>query len=409
MKAKHPITYCLKNGSKDSEQYYRDIAMFSDEVMQVYEEQAGDMVEEYRAFLIEKLPASKRLSRKEYLFEVLMMGVYIREYGGFAMGSNVPALILMRSLGKLRQKGGLWKRVADRLRGRWAMKMMMKGRNRRRFMFPAASNLKHLILWLDATAEFRPQAARIRGWHRFFRSLTEIECAIYLSVVTQLADWFAIVAGQTLDKYTSQVTPFLETVHRNYKNREDAISVNKRSVEYHLNMLGAVVMNEVFEKQFQNTTEKVLLVPPCMRKTIECKSVKGSKGDICQGCDEACLVNRLRQSGMQQNFEVVIMHHASKPPDWLSDPDKNKNTGIIGVACPTNLISGGWTIQALGVPAQCVVLDHCGCRHWHSEGMGTSLNRQELLRRINSEPQTVQLPAKASQSKLYERAGLVSC
>jgi hypothetical protein len=103
------------------------------------------------------------------------------------------------------------------------------------------------------------------------------------------------------------------------------------------------------------------------------------------------------------------MHHASKPPDWLSDPDKNKNTGIIGVACPTNLITGGWTIQALGVPAQCVVLDHCGCHHWHPQGMATSLNRQELLRRINSEPQPVQFPAKASQSKLYKKACLVSC
>lgn len=406
MKIQSPIPYSLKNGSQDSEKYYRDIAMLSNEVMQVYDEQAGDMVEEYMAFLINELPASKRLSRKEYLFELLLMGVYIREYGGYAMGSNVPAMVLMKSLGKLRRKGGLWKQAADTLRGRWAMKMLMKERNRRRFMFPAARNLKHLILWLEATAEFRPQAARIRGWHRFFRSLTEIESAIYLSVVAQLADWFAAVAGQTLDKYTSQVTPFLETVHRNYKHREDAISVNKRSVEYHLNMLGALVMNEVFEKQFQDTTEKVLLVPPCMRKSIECKSVKSPKGDICLGCDEACAVNRLRQSGMQQDFEVIIMHHASKPPDWLKDPEKSKNTGVIGVACPANLITGGWTIEDLGVPAQCVVLDHCGCRHWHPEGIITSLNRQELLRRINVESLSFKTPAIVRQSNAYELESL---
>jgi uncharacterized protein len=406
MKTQHPITYCLKNGSKDSEQYYRDIAMLSNEVMQVYDEQAGDMVEEYMAFLVKELPESKRLSRKEYLFEVLMMGVYIREYGGYAMGSNIAAMVLMKSLGNLRRKGGLWKQAADTLRGHQAMKMLMKERNRRRFMFPAARNLKHLILWLEATAEFGPQVARLRGWHRFFRSLTEIESAIYLSVVAQLADWFAAVAGQTLDKYTSRVTPFLETVHRNYKNREDAISVNKRSVEYHLNMLGAVVMNEVFEKQFQDTTEKVLLVPPCMRKSKECKSVKSPKGDICLGCDEACAVNRLRQSGMQQDFEVIIMHHASKPPDWLKDPEKSKNTGVIGVACPANLITGGWTIEALGVPAQCVVLDHCGCRHWHPEGIITSLNRQELLRRINVESLYFKTPAIVRQSKAYELESL---
>jgi hypothetical protein len=172
MKANYPITYSLKNGSQDSEKYYREIALLSNEVMQVYEEQAGDMVEEYMAFLVKELPASKRLSRKEYLFEVLMMGVYIREYGGYAMGSNIAAMVLMKSLGNIRRKGGLWKQAADTLRGRQAMKMLMKERSRHRFMFPAARNLKQLILWLEATAEFRNTGCKAQRLASLFQVFT---------------------------------------------------------------------------------------------------------------------------------------------------------------------------------------------------------------------------------------------
>jgi hypothetical protein len=45
----------------------------------------------------------------------------------------------------------------------------------------------------------------------------------------------------------------------------------------------------------------------------------------------------------------------------------------------SNLVSGGWKAKGLGLPPQCVLLDHCGCRkHWHAQGIATDINMGQL-------------------------------
>jgi hypothetical protein len=45
----------------------------------------------------------------------------------------------------------------------------------------------------------------------------------------------------------------------------------------------------------------------------------------------------------------------------------------------SNLISGGYKVKAYGIPPQCVLLDHCGCRkHWHEQGIPTDINMGRL-------------------------------
>lgn len=55
--------------------------------------------------------------------------------------------------------------------------------------------------------------------------------------------------------------------------------------------------------------------------------------------------------------------------------------GVLGVTCVQNLLAGGWKALRLGLPPQCVLLDHCGCRkHWHAEGISTEIDEAELRR-----------------------------
>ena len=61
-----------------------------------------------------------------------------------------------------------------------------------------------------------------------------------------------------------------------------------------------------------------------------------------------------------------------------TDEDK-KDLAIVGVACPLNLISGGWKAATLGMPPQCVLLDKVACsRHWLKEDVPSSINKKEL-------------------------------
>ena len=60
--------------------------------------------------------------------------------------------------------------------------------------------------------------------------------------------------------------------------------------------------------------------------------------------------------------------------------NKNKNIGIIGIACIPNLISGGFKALRLGFIPQCVVLDYCGCsNHWLYKKHMTKINENRLL------------------------------
>ena len=62
-------------------------------------------------------------------------------------------------------------------------------------------------------------------------------------------------------------------------------------------------------------------------------------------------------------------------------PDKDVAVGVVGVSCPLTNPTGGWETKALGIPAQGVLLDYCGCRyHWHRQGIPTDLNIGQLLR-----------------------------
>ena len=57
--------------------------------------------------------------------------------------------------------------------------------------------------------------------------------------------------------------------------------------------------------------------------------------------------------------------------------------GIIGVTCVLNLISGGYQSAGMGIPPQCVLLNHVSCsKHWLSEDCPSTIDVQELSNKI---------------------------
>jgi len=77
-----------------------------------------------------------------------------------------------------------------------------------------------------------------------------------------------------------------------------------------------------------------------------------------------------------------MLGHRSDLSAWAPAPGKDQQTGIVGVACLTTLISGGYELKRLGIAAQCIPLDHSGCTHWTSTTQVTSVNMGELYYRL---------------------------
>ncbi len=177
---------------------------------------------------------------------------------------------------------------------------------------------------------------------------------------------------------------FLAEEHPSYSWREDVVFAARPRVEYHLNMVGAELMNRAQRAAFLQTPRKAVIVPACLRyhPRPRCRAVSGPLACECRGCEPRCRVRQLTRLGAEQGFDVFLVPHESSV--FAGEAGRQllgDGAGIVGVTCVPNLLAGGWKALRLGLPPQCVLLDHCGCRkHWHDEGISTEIDEAELRR-----------------------------
>jgi hypothetical protein len=252
-------------------------------------------------------------------------------------------------------------------------------------MRPRLRDVDRLCLWLEATGEFREQALRFVRWRAFWETMPASEWMEKGAAVFAFTRWFVSRAADVLGEYTVNVEPFLRSSRDRYRWREDRIQCTRSRAEYHLNMVGAEIMNRAFREEFSRTEKRAVLIPGCLRGRAEneCEAVRVWEGLRCEGCLSRCRVNQLREMGKKRGFEVYIIPHASDLSRW-SPRAGSPSRGVVAAACITTLVEGGWELKRYDVPAQCVPLDYSGCKkHWHCQGIPTSLDVRELKRILN--------------------------
>jgi hypothetical protein len=333
------ITYSLRNEQGRSDQYYRDIAAFASETLREAETRAGSLVTEFRSFL-QGTGREEPRTCEEYALELLVLGVLSRVYGP-------------------RKSPGRGERGALTL-----------------------AQLDELLDRLAAADEFAQEVLRLRVWRDFWAERPA--AGDELSDVAGLGAWFETAGLAALGRYTPNVERFLAQTHPRYRGRHDQVLCGRRRVEYHLNMVGVEILNRAFRPAFLATARKLVLVPPCMRAQPEdsCRATQSEFGAQCAACTPGCRIHQLTKLGEKHGFAVRML------PDELRVLSSgttrglgSAQVGIVGVACALTDIAGGWELRALGVPAQGLLLDYCGCPwHWHPEGIRTDTNFNELLR-----------------------------
>jgi len=207
-----------------------------------------------------------------------------------------------------------------------------------------------------------------------------------MDIVLEVFNWFRNSSKEVLGKYTKNLDNFLYNEHPKYKYREDVIFCGKEEVEYHLNMVGSEIINWGFQASYEKTEKKVLLVPACMQahNGVECKAAHNELDIKCTLCNSNCRISQLTKLGRKNNFDVFIVPHSSNFTKWLKKWENSKRTGLVAVACLLNLVPGGYEMRELNIPAQCVLLDFCGCqKHWDKEGIETEINEEQLLKLIS--------------------------
>ncbi len=321
---------------------------------------------------------------EELVFDLLLLGVLWNSYQKNAVGFPRQLSGIYRSLFQLRKRYPFVKPLIDKLRG-WLTFVLVRQAD----AVPqglSLTALEKLLVWLEATCEYRQETKHLRRWQQCF--LQQSKAEENLEKIVEFATWFERESAEKLGSFTQRVDLFLTGAAKNYHWREDAIFCGRKRVEYHLNMVGATIMNRTFRHRFQQAAQKVVLLPLCMntRQNGGCQAKQETRGWVCGRCTPKCRICQITQIGEKEGFEVLLVPHSSGFTRWLEQWRDQDQCGVVAVACVLNLLAGGYEMKSLCIPAQCVFLDYCGCqKHWRHEGIATDIDEGRLLQIVRSQ------------------------
>lgn len=369
-------TYNLNPEAGDD--FYGTLSEFTDDILFHSEYLYPKHID---AFIQYQSEARKEIRhRNEYLVEFLMLGMLSGRYWPHANKSSELSISLHSWLYGMRKRRPSLKPTIDNIRGYSSARWMYAQDANAGTM--ARHGLPKLIRWLNASGEFKEEAQRLTSWSDWLSQLPEGKASAHLAASQEYSEQFAKSAEETFRKFTGGIAAFLNSHHENYLRREDYLFCGRSTAEYHLNMFGAEILNRVMRSDFDQTSERILIVPSCMSEPrTECRAVSAGLHKICTGCTSKCGVSNLQRSMQLQGIAVRIIPHSSGFSKFLEPWQHQKQTGLIGVACVLNLLAGGYEMQRLGIPSQCVFLDNSGCKkHWHPQGVPTKINELQLIK-----------------------------
>jgi hypothetical protein len=406
-----PTPYSLKNDGGRSTGYYQAISDFADRWLATVEVSLARPVSIYLNWRgeqasddTEKAPRPA-LSFPEAAFEMLVLGVLLREHGAEAL--NLPSVqgwVLARLVeAQDRLPLPAIERPAKAIRG-LIQGLAQVGVPQEQgpvdslpFAEGAAPLVGRLVDWLEAGG-MGAQAAHMAGWRDFLAGLPEQSAQAILARCLLLAEEFAGESQAALGTYTAGVEAFVASVEGGPDQpwargcrarwRYDAHLVTRTAVEYHLGMLGTELLTRAYRARYLAAPRKIVIVPDCLcarsRRSetgdeTRCQAELTSLGYKCQGCTPGCRVLQITRLGQKRGFEAYIL-----PDDLrgigLGACSALDGAGVVGVSCALTNWDAGWMVNDAGVPAQGVLLDYAGCkRHWHAQGVTTEVNLEKLL------------------------------
>ncbi|HLP17415.1 MAG TPA: DUF116 domain-containing protein [Bacteroidota bacterium] len=384
-----PVTYQLNVEGAHATSYYRDASSFTDEVLARAQSRLIPAAVQYRDYLVEHSLESPR-SVEEYAFELLNLGVLWRTYGQTALAVRLAPFHFLSNLGEWRKTHQRLKPSIDVLRG-VLLSLFLVPVPIERTLFPpiSLSEIGRLVTWLEATGDFREDAFRYVRWLGYMGGLDADRLRDLMDEVLDFADWFDSISTVRMGSYTPNVDSFLTERSSFYTWREDRFACLRSRTEYHLTMVGAEIMNRAFRDEFLACERKTVLAPGCMRARTadKCEGTNTPDGIRCTGCEASCNVNKLRETGLRNGFDVVVIPHSTDLSRWAAKPGAKPN-GVVGVACLSVLLEGGWELKRYDVPAQCILLNQCGCnKHWHEKGFPTNVDVRQLKSVVNAQVQ----------------------
>lgn len=372
------ITYSTLNLKGDNLQFYRDVVRITDEIVLESTPLFEDYIAQYQRF-VGKNGIENVRSRNEYLLELIMLGILWR--GNESNVKKAP-IYITKMLGWLylvRKRNSTLKPMVDKIRGYLISPFLFY--ESERVLEHNLKSLNRLLIWLDATGEYSEEVKRLKGWFLFAESMSKADFGNFIDKAYNFSLLFEERCAKGLGDYTANVKRFISKAKVGYKGREDYALAVRKEVEYHLNMVGAEMLNRELRDRFVKSKQKIVLLPTCMRLDTDstCLALDSGFERKCVGCNSKCNVGKVFKSLLPYRVDVYLIPHSSDFSKFLQRWKDDDDVALIGVACVPNLLMGGYEMIDLNIASQCIYLDHCGCKkHWDEKGVATSINIDQL-------------------------------
>jgi hypothetical protein len=389
-----PATYTLRPAGTPARRYYEDVARYADRLLAEANQALGVIAAGYESHLADS-GVDSPISRDETLLEALTIGVLWRAHGAGALRVGGARAKLMESLARprrdvlrpgkdcLRRPEARAEEQAARPRGDGALLLSVDDPWEPGGPTPRLEELERLVTWLAATGEYDEEVRRLERWNTYLASDPLGEWA--LAELVAFAIRFEATSLAALGAYTRGVEGFLRRRLPEHRWREDLVQCGRRRAEYHLNMVGAEILNRAWRAEFERAPRQVVALPACMRllRDDRCRAERLGGGQLrCAGCTPRCAVAGVRDVASRAGAEVIAVEHGSDFGQLVRAVALHDDgTGLVGIACVPGLVGAGWKARAAGLPAQCVLLEYSGCRaHWDAQGVPTRIELAELAR-----------------------------
>jgi uncharacterized protein len=383
--------YNLKGEGNSSDIFYSQLEIFTEIVtnkgLKKFKGIISEIEEKRENRLLPKeniiLPSQ---NIEDDLLDLLLFGTLWNLYKGKWGNLITVKHAILETLFRARKKYTSLKHNIDGIRGKLISKWLDRKQDNN--IKPSLKNIHRFVLWLSATGDFREESKRIEKLIDLLSEYPNDTQILIIEEVLAFAEWFESESKQMLGNYTSGVEEFLKTHHQNYKGSEDYFFCGRREVEYHLNMVGAEIMNKSLRKEFLRSENKILLLPTCMVKNKKCKAEFDGLALKCRHCTVGCNISKTTLQMEKVGVATVLIKHSSDFSKWLLPWANQTETALIGTACVLNLLQGGFEMKKLGISSQCVFLDYCGCKkHWDKKGIPTEINikrTQQIAQNTNT-------------------------
>ncbi len=136
---------------------------------------------------------------------------------------------------------------------------------------------------------------------------------------------------------------------------EDAISIVEDLVDLQ-------IKNLVYEEDFKNANEKILMVPHCCRKYMDWRCKADFDSDCasysCNHCSADCLAHQATELAEAKGYKVFILPGGSCMKILL---ERMKCDAVSGIACPEEIKLGISVAESKGLAIRGIPLTKNGC------------------------------------------------